>query len=89
MRNVALLFTLLVVTAAQAQDSVTILKAARMIDARGESVIEPAVIVVRGNKIESAGTSGVIPPGAQVMDLGDVTLLPGPHRRAHARHAAG
>ncbi|HEX7418706.1 MAG TPA: amidohydrolase family protein [Thermoanaerobaculia bacterium] len=77
MRNVALLFTLLVATAAQAQDSVTVLKAARMIDARGESVIAPAVIVVRGNKIESAGTSAVVPQGAQVIDLGDVTLLPG------------
>jgi imidazolonepropionase-like amidohydrolase len=72
-----MLLTLLVVTSVQAQDPVTVLKAARMIDARGESVIAPAVIVVRGNKIESAGTSAVVPQGAQVIDLGDVTLLPG------------
>src|SRR5450432_139499 len=77
MRNVVMLLTLLVVISVQAQDPVTVLKAARMIDARGESVIAPAVIVVRGNKIESAGTTGVIPQGAQVIDLGDVTLLPG------------
>jgi imidazolonepropionase-like amidohydrolase len=72
-----MLLTLLVVISVQAQDPVTVLKAARMIDARGESVIAPAVIVVRGNKIESAGTSAVVPQGAQVIDLGDVTLLPG------------
>jgi imidazolonepropionase-like amidohydrolase len=72
-----MLLTLLVVISVQAQDPVTVLKAARMIDARGESVIAPAVIVVRGNKIESAGTTGLIPAGAQVIDLGDVTLLPG------------
>jgi len=48
-----------------------------MIDARGDNVIAPAVIVVRGNKIESAGTSAAVPQGAQVIDLGDVTLMPG------------
>ena len=77
MRNVSLLFALLFATTAHAQDPVTVLKAARMIDARGENVIAPAVIVVRGNKIESAGTSADVPQGAQVIDLGDVTLLPG------------
>jgi imidazolonepropionase-like amidohydrolase len=77
MKRVAFVISLLVASAAAAQDQTIVLRAARMIDARGESVIAPAVIVVRGNKIESAGTTGVIPAGAQVIDLGDVTLLPG------------
>ena len=38
-------------------------------------MIAPAVVVVRGNKIESLGSAA--PAGAQVIDLGDVTLLPG------------
>src|SRR6478752_555411 len=67
----------LIAISASAQESVTVLRAARMIDARGDSVIAPAVIVVRGNKIASAGTTADVPQGAQVIDLGDVTLLPG------------
>lgn len=39
-----------------AADNVTAIRAARMIDARGDNVISPAVMVVRGNKIESAGS---------------------------------
>jgi imidazolonepropionase-like amidohydrolase len=66
-----------VAATALAQDKVTVIRAARMIDGRGDSVIAPAVIVVRGNKIESAGSSGSVPAGAQVIDLGDVTLMPG------------
>jgi imidazolonepropionase-like amidohydrolase len=46
-----------------------------MIDGRNDSVITPAVVVVRGNKIESVG--GPVPANAEVIDLGDSTLLPG------------
>ncbi|MGZ8797931.1 MAG: amidohydrolase family protein, partial [Thermoanaerobaculia bacterium] len=68
---------LLLSSAAMAEDQTIVLRAARMIDGRGEAVISPAVIVVRGNKIESAGATAATPQGAQVIDLGDVTLLPG------------
>src|SRR5947207_15406670 len=61
--------------AADAPPKVVALRAARMIDGRGGAVVSPAVIVVRGNKIESIG--GTVPAGAQVIDLGDMTLLPG------------
>ena len=72
-----IVLALLVASLATAQETVTVIRAARMIDARGDSVIAPADIVVRGNRIESAGTSADTPQGAQVIDLGDVTLLPG------------
>ncbi len=49
--------------------------AARLIDGRGGAVVAPAVIVVRGNRIESIG--GAVPADAQTIDLGDMTLLPG------------
>src|SRR5437016_7425176 len=52
-----------------------VIRAARLIDGRGGAVVAPAVVVIRGNKIESVG--GAVPAGAQVIDLGDMTLLPG------------
>jgi imidazolonepropionase-like amidohydrolase len=50
-----------------------------MIDGRGDRVIGNAVIVVTGSEITAAGAAGdvVVPAGARVIDLGDVTLLPG------------
>jgi imidazolonepropionase-like amidohydrolase len=57
-----------------AQQAIAI-RAARLIDGRGGAVVAPAVVVVRGNKIESIG--GTVPTGAKVIDLGDSTLMPG------------
>ncbi len=76
-RITALAFSLLAVAAfaADAPPKVVVLRAARLIDGRGGNVVSPAVIVVRGNKIESIG--GAVPADAQVIDLGDMTLLPG------------
>jgi imidazolonepropionase-like amidohydrolase len=75
----AILALLLTTTlfAADAPAPVTVLKAARLIDGRGDTVIAPAVVVVRGNKIESVGTNAATPAGAKVIDLGDSTILPG------------
>src|SRR5712691_2537910 len=58
-----------------AADKPTVIRAARLIDGRGGAVVAPAVIVVRGNRIESIG--GAVPADAQTIDLGDMTLLPG------------
>ena len=58
-----------------AADNVVVLRAARLIDGKGGAVMQPAVVVVRGNKIEAIG--GSIPAGASTIDLGDMTLLPG------------
>src|SRR6202140_1038473 len=76
-RITALAFSLfaLAAFAADAPSNVVVLRAARLIDGRGGSIVSPAVIVVRGNRIESIG--GAVPAGAQVIDLGDMTLLPG------------
>jgi imidazolonepropionase-like amidohydrolase len=53
------------------------LKAARLFDGKANSLVTPAVIVITGNKIVAAGSSAQIPAGAEVIDLGDATLLPG------------
>jgi imidazolonepropionase-like amidohydrolase len=55
----------------------TVLKAARLFDGRGEASIRNAVIVVEGGKIRSVGAGLAAPAGAEVIDLGDATLLPG------------
>ena len=73
MRKLALL--LFVATSAFAADEIVVLRAARLIDGKSETVTTPAVIVVRGNKIDSIG--GTLPAAARTIDLGDVTLLPG------------
>jgi imidazolonepropionase-like amidohydrolase len=52
-------------------------RAARLIDGRGGAPIAPAVVLVRGDRIESAGASLAIPSGARIVDLGGATLLPG------------
>src|SRR5471032_1349723 len=56
---------------------VTVLKAKRLFDARGDAVTTDAVIVVEGSKIKAVGRGIPIPAGATVVDLGDATLLPG------------
>ena len=66
---------LLAATNVSAADDVVVLRAARLIDGRSDQLITPGVIVVRGNRIEQVG--GAAPAGATVIDLGDVTLLPG------------
>lgn len=60
-----------------AADKITVIRAARMFDGKSDRVVSPAVVVVTNNKITAAGANAVAPAGAEVIDLGDVTLLPG------------
>jgi imidazolonepropionase-like amidohydrolase len=54
-----------------------VLKAARLFDGTSDTIIRNGAVVVQGNRIVSAGVNLAIPANAQVIDLGDVTLLPG------------
>lgn len=56
---------------------VTALKAARLFDGRSDSAVRNGVVIVEGGRIRAAGPGLSIPAGAQVIDLGDATLLPG------------
>jgi|KBSMisStaDraftv2_1062788.scaffolds.fasta_scaffold130328_2 imidazolonepropionase-like amidohydrolase len=60
-----------------ASPPVTVIKAHRLFDGRGDSSIANGVVVVQGGKITAAGAGVAMPAGARVIDLGDVTLLPG------------
>ncbi len=58
---------------------VVVLKAARLIDGTGRPAIQNALIVVTDEKITGVGPADTVrvPGGANVIDLGNVTLLPG------------
>jgi imidazolonepropionase-like amidohydrolase len=58
-----------------AQSGLYALKAAHLFDGKSQTVLNNAVIIVDGNKIQSIG--GSVPAGAKLIDLGDATLLPG------------
>ena len=76
MKISALTLSLYLATSALAQaPHVVVLKAARLFDGTSNDVTKNAVIVIAGTRIQSIG--GAIPAGAEVIDLGDVTLLPG------------
>ncbi|MGZ7079321.1 MAG: amidohydrolase family protein [Thermoanaerobaculia bacterium] len=70
------LFACIALTAT-AQQRTIVLKAARMFDGTSETLVRNAVVVINGNRITSAGANTAVPAGADVIDLGDVTLLPG------------
>jgi imidazolonepropionase-like amidohydrolase len=71
-----------VVAQTSASDSSTasaplVLKAARLFDSVSGKLLPHGVVVVVGNKITAVGSDLAVPSGAQVIDLGDSTLLPG------------
>ncbi len=71
------LLSLLVCLPAAAQ-SVTVIKAGTLIDGRSAQPRTSQVIVIRGNRVESVGgASTPIPAGANVIDLSNMTVLPG------------
>src|SRR6185369_10548090 len=67
------LFTFAALTASAA-DQLTAIHARRLLDVRTGNVSD-AYIVVRGERIEAIAKSA--PSGANVIDLGDFTVLPG------------
>jgi imidazolonepropionase-like amidohydrolase len=76
--HLAVVFLASLLAAAPARAEKTLaLKAARMWDGRGEAAVTPGVLVVSAGKIVAAGPKAAIPSGAEVIDLGDATLLPG------------
>lgn len=62
---------------AQSQQRAVAVKAARMLDVKTGSLISNAVVVIENGRIVAAGANAAIPAGAEVIDLGAKTLLPG------------
>jgi imidazolonepropionase-like amidohydrolase len=68
-------------TAAQPQPSTSphaiVLHAARLLDIENGKMLAPGEIRIEGERIVEVGTTVSHPAGAEVIDLGDRTLLPG------------
>ena len=66
---------------AWAQSSVNpkpiVLHAARLLDIENGRLIQPGEILIEGRKIMTIGASVFHPADAEVIDLGDRTLMPG------------
>jgi len=54
-----------------------VLHAARLLDIESGRIVQPGEVLVQGERIVAAGASVNHPAGAQIMDLGDTTLMPG------------
>jgi len=54
-----------------------LVKAAHLFDARSALLRGPSAVLVDNGKIVAVGDNLAVPAGAQVIDLGDATLLPG------------
>jgi len=62
---------------APARTEVTVLRAARLFDGTGDRSVAGGVVIVENGVIKAVGAGLAVPAGANVIDLGDVTLLPG------------
>src|SRR5271169_2051685 len=60
-----------------APKNVIVLHAARLLDVAGEKMVTPGEVLVEGERIVAAGAHVDRPAGAEVIDLGDTTLMPG------------
>jgi imidazolonepropionase-like amidohydrolase len=82
MRNALVLASFLALPASAAAPppaapKALVLKASRLFDAKSGKLVSPAQVLVVDGKISAVGLSAVVPLGAEVVDLGDATLLPG------------
>jgi imidazolonepropionase-like amidohydrolase len=56
---------------------VIVLHAARLLEIESGRILKPGEVLVEGERIVESGSSVAHPAGAQVIDLGNQTLLPG------------
>ena len=54
-----------------------VLHAARLFDVESGRIVTPGEILIEGERITAAGNSVSHPAGAETIDLGDTTLMPG------------
>jgi imidazolonepropionase-like amidohydrolase len=74
-RIFALLLSLCAELAAQSHP--ILLHAARLLDIESGRIVAPGEVLVAGDRISAAGSSVAHPAGAEMIDLGDATLMPG------------
>ena len=72
-----LVLSLLVFVYGQAQPQTIVVKGARLLDIENGTIVSPGEVLVRGERILEAGSKVNRPTEAEIIDLGDVTLMPG------------
>jgi imidazolonepropionase-like amidohydrolase len=75
--TIAAVLTLASAAAAQQPAVPVVLHAARLLQVDTGTLLQPGEVLVEGERIRAVGKSVDHPQGAKVIDLGDVTLLPG------------
>ncbi len=76
-RTLALWLGVWLACAAGAAAQVTAIKAGRLVDPQAGVVLNDQIILIRDNKIEAVGKGLAIPADAKVIDLSQMTVLPG------------
>jgi imidazolonepropionase-like amidohydrolase len=77
--NIPILFfvCMLAVVAFAQQPNVTAIKAGRVLDVRTGQMVANATILIEGERITAVGANVAIPANAEVIDLKNLTVLPG------------
>src|SRR5947199_3649999 len=75
-KYISLCFLLLLSVCCLAQQNVTVIKAAHLLDVKSGRMLDNVTVVIEGEKIASIG-NGPVPAGANVISLPNATLLPG------------
>jgi imidazolonepropionase-like amidohydrolase len=57
--------------------AVTAIRAGRLLDPEAGRILTNQIIIVEGTRIRDVGAALAIPPGAQVIDLSNMTVMPG------------
>src|ERR1700691_2316677 len=70
-------FVLTILVHAQTPPQVIVFHAARLLDVENGKIVSPGELLVQGERIAEAGAKVSRPAGAEVIDLGDVALMPG------------
>lgn len=73
----SLLLALGMALGAQSPKPLKAVKAAHLLDVASGRVVDDAVVLIEGERIKAVGSRLEIPAGAELVDLGDATLLPG------------
>jgi imidazolonepropionase-like amidohydrolase len=60
-----------------AQAPITAIRAGRLLDPDAGRILANQIILVEGTRIREVGANVAIPPGAQVIDLSNMTVMPG------------
>src|SRR5581483_404559 len=74
---IAVLVALSSLAQTQNQPSPILLRAAHLLDIENGKLISPGEILIQGGRIAEVGSHVSQPSGAEIIDLGSVTLMPG------------